>query len=388
MAGVSISSLRKEYGGGVAAVDGVSLDVADGEMLVLLGPSGCGKTTTLRCLAGLEDPTAGSIHFGERTVFDRARRVDLPPEKRDVGMVFQSYALWPHKTVAENIAYPLKARRLKRELREEGWVGEAARAVGCEGLLDRYPGQLSGGQQQRVALARALVARPAVVLFDEPLSNLDARLRDSVRSEIHEIHRRLGFTGVYVTHDQSEAFALGDRLAVMRSGRIEQLGAPREIYERPATEYVAGFVGFVNRIPLAREPGGGWASESAPIRGYEPPTAWRAGRANLRTRPEDLRVHQPGRATGAVLGPARVVDHSYGGRHLDVVVELGSARLRAHYEIRAGDAAPVPVSGDAVELSFDPERALLFPEETEEVGVAAAPSDGQPARSDGASLQR
>ena len=188
---------------------------------MLLGPSGCGKTTTLRCLAGLETPGQGRIVFGDTTVFDAGKRVNLSPDKRRIGMVFQSYALWPHMTVRKNLAYPLKARKLREGLKW-GWVEQTAELVDCASLLDRYPAQLSGGQQQRVALARGLVARPELVLFDEPLSNLDARLRDQVRAQIHELHGRLGFTAVFVTHDQSEALALGDRLAIMKHGKIEQ----------------------------------------------------------------------------------------------------------------------------------------------------------------------
>ena len=180
-------------------------------------------------------------------MFDAARRLNLPPNKRSIGMVFQSYALWPHMKVRKNIAYPLKARKLKQGLRE-GWVEQAAAQVDCSALLDRYPAQLSGGQQQRVALARGLVARPELVLFDEPLSNLDARLRDQVRIEIHELHTRLGFTAVFVTHDQSEALALGDRLAIMKQGKIEQYDTPEQVYEQPASEYVAAFIGISNRL--------------------------------------------------------------------------------------------------------------------------------------------
>ena len=195
MSHVSIQSMTMHFDGKppTKAVDDLDLEIEEGEFLVLLGPSGCGKTTTLRCLAGLETPSAGQISFGPTTVFDAERRVNLSPDKRNIGMVFQSYALWPHMTVRKNIAYPLKARRIKEGLKG-GWVEETAALVDCGALLDRYPAQLSGGQQQRVALARGLVARPDLVLFDEPLSNLDARLRDQVRAEIHELHGRLSFT--------------------------------------------------------------------------------------------------------------------------------------------------------------------------------------------------
>ena len=234
MSRVVIERLTKRFEGKppTVAVDDLTLEIEQGEFLVLLGPSGCGKTTTLRCLAGLESADEGVLTFGEQRVFDSASKLNLSPDRRSIGMVFQSYALWPHMTVRKNIAYPLQARKLRQGL-AEGWVEEMAAVVDCGELLDRYPGQLSGGQQQRVALARGLVARPDLVLFDEPLSNLDARLREQVRNELAELHNRLGFTAVYVTHDQSEALALGDRLAIMRQGRIEQLGTPREVFASP-----------------------------------------------------------------------------------------------------------------------------------------------------------
>ncbi len=267
MSHVSIHSMTKRFDGKPPAtpVDDLDLEIEEGEFLVLLGPSGCGKTTTLRCLAGLETPNTGQIQFGSATMFDAERRVNLSPDKRNIGMVFQSYALWPHMTVRKNIEYPLKARRLKEGIKN-GWVEETAALVDCGGLLDRYPAQLSGGQQQRVALARGLVARPELVLFDEPLSNLDARLRDQVRAEIHELHGRLGFTAVFVTHDQSEALALGDRLAIMRNGRIEQYDTPEGVFEHPATEYVAAFIGMSNRLVCERADNG-WGCDGQVLGG-------------------------------------------------------------------------------------------------------------------------
>src|SRR5207248_266841 len=211
----------------------------------------------------------GSVSFGGRSVFDASRRVNVPPDKRNVGMVFQSYALWPHMTVRKNISYPLRARRTRRDIARQ-WVAETASLVECENLLDRYPGQLSGGQQQRVALARGLVARPDLMLFDEPLSNLDARLREQVRTQIHELHERLEFTAVFVTHDQSEALALGDRLAIMRDGRVEQLDGPERIFEEPASEYVAEFIGMSNRLRLRRAPDGTWTLDAAAVTGAAP----------------------------------------------------------------------------------------------------------------------
>ncbi|MFD2357610.1 ABC transporter ATP-binding protein [Nonomuraea ferruginea] len=261
-----IENLTKTFGSGAGrftAIDGLNLDIQEGELVVLLGQSGCGKTTALRCVAGLESADEGVIRFGDTVVFDSGRGVDVAPEKRELGMVFQSYALWPHRTVRQNISYPLKVRKLTKALKEEKWVEQAADLVDCGPLLDRYPHQLSGGQQQRVALARGLVSRPRLVLMDEPLSNLDALLRVRVRNELHELHQRLGFAGLYVTHDQSEAMALGDRVAVMNKGRIEQIGTPQDVFERPETSYVANFVGITNVLDLVREDGR-WRLKAAP----------------------------------------------------------------------------------------------------------------------------
>jgi iron(III) transport system ATP-binding protein len=235
----------------IPAVDGVDLDVTPGEFLVLLGPSGCGKTTLLRAIAGLETPDEGSIEIGGRVVFDAARGVDVAPERRGLSMMFQSYALWPHMTVAANVAYPLRHRRDGRPDRRSvaDRVREALELVGVPELSGQYPGEISGGQQQRVALARALVAGDPLVLFDEPLSNVDAKVRERLRVELVAMQRRLGFAAVYVTHDQTEAMELATRIAVIHAGQVLQLGPPREIYERPATRYVANFVGVANEIP-------------------------------------------------------------------------------------------------------------------------------------------
>jgi iron(III) transport system ATP-binding protein len=331
VANLSISGLSKRFGGKdhAVAIDDLDLDVEPGEFLVLLGPSGCGKTTTLRCIAGLESADTGRISFGERPVFDAAAKVNVPPNKRNIGMVFQSYALWPHMTVRQNIGYPLRARRVKRNVADE-WIKEVAALVDCSALLDRYPSQLSGGQQQRVALARGLVARPDLMLFDEPLSNLDARLRDQVRTEIHELHRRLRFTAVYVTHDQTEALALGDRLAIMRAGAIEQLGDPEQIFEEPATEYVAGFIGMGNRLELERT-GAGWRHDEIDAHG-DPSTDERLpDRIVVRARAEDIELAVPDTvAPPRTLSlPAVVVDSEFAGRAIDVVVSVGDTRLQS-----------------------------------------------------------
>jgi ABC-type Fe3+/spermidine/putrescine transport system ATPase subunit len=231
----------------VAAVDGVSFTVARGEHVTLLGPSGCGKTTTLRAIAGLETPTGGSIRIGGQTVFSAAERRNIPAEKRGISMVFQSYAVWPHMTVFDNVAYGLRVRKLPRA-EVAAQVERALDLVQMRQYADRSASLLSGGQQQRVALARAIAFQPAVLLFDEPLSNLDAKLRAEMRVELRELQRRLDITSVYVTHDQEEALAISDRVIVMHVGGIEQIGTPEDIYHRPKTRFVADFVGSANLI--------------------------------------------------------------------------------------------------------------------------------------------
>lgn len=330
MSYVRMKGLTKRFAGKppTTAMDDLDLEIEKGEFLVLLGPSGCGKTTTLRCVAGLETPDEGSITLGDTTVFDSRARRNLTPDKRNIGMVFQSYALWPHMTVRKNIAYPLKARKIDKA-KSKGWVEETAELVDTGQLLDRYPGQLSGGQQQRVALARGLVARPDVVLFDEPLSNLDARLRDLVRAQLHELHTRLGFTAIFVTHDQSEALALGDRMAIMRSGRIEQFETPERVFEEPRTEYVAGFIGMSNRLPFRREDGA-WSFAGEKANG-DLPVPGGHDEVFVRLRPDDLLLSpvEQQLPPQSVTFPAEIVDSEFGGRHMDVIVSVRGTRLHA-----------------------------------------------------------
>jgi ABC-type Fe3+/spermidine/putrescine transport system ATPase subunit len=237
---ISVEGLTKRFGA-LAAVSAVSLSIEEGEMFTLLGPSGCGKTTLLRLLAGFYAPDAGEIRFGNRVVND------VPPHERGIGMVFQNYALWPHMTVAENVSYGLKLRKVSASDRVAR-VEQVLAKVGLTGLADRYPGQLSGGQQQRVALARALVLNPLMLLLDEPLSNLDAKIRVQVRAEIRKLQKELGITAVYVTHDQEEALAMSDRIAVFDLGRVCQVGPPKALYERPTTRFVADFIGINNLV--------------------------------------------------------------------------------------------------------------------------------------------
>ncbi|MGV9867386.1 ABC transporter ATP-binding protein [Rhodococcus koreensis] len=360
-----VSNLTKTFGSNTI-VDQLDLDIEDGEFLVLLGPSGCGKTTTLRCIAGLETPEGGSITFKDHTVFDASARINVPAYKRNIGMVFQSYALWPNMTVRENIRYPLKVRRMKSAM-ASGQVETAAGMVDCGALLDRYPSQLSGGQQQRVAVARGLVAQPDLVLFDEPLSNLDARLRDQVRSQIHQLHQRLGFTAVFVTHDQAEAFALGDRLAIMRAGKIEQYDTPERVYESPSSDYVAAFIGMANRLELVRRHEG-WTTragtpvdlDAAGIQGGHI-----GGDAALgRMRPDDLALHRSldEVAPGDVGLTGELVTSEYGGRYFDVTVDAGGERLYLRADAgRHGPWLRGAATGSPLVVSFSPDALRVFP---------------------------
>jgi multiple sugar transport system ATP-binding protein len=258
MASVTIAQVKKRFGT-VEILHGVDIDIADGSFTVLVGPSGCGKSTLLRMIAGLEHISSGEIRIGERCVND------LPPKQRDIAMVFQNYALYPHKTVRENMAFALMLAKMGQAVIDEK-VGRAAEILGLTVLLDRYPRQLSGGQRQRVAMGRAIVRDPQVFLFDEPLSNLDAKLRVAMRTEIKELHQRLKTTSVYVTHDQMEAMTMGDKIVVMRDGRIEQTGSPLDLYDRPLNTFVAGFIGSpaMNFLPGTLRRDGGAARVSLP----------------------------------------------------------------------------------------------------------------------------
>jgi iron(III) transport system ATP-binding protein len=292
--------------------------------------------------------------------------VDVPPDRRRIGMVFQSYALWPHLTVRRNLAYPLKAQRQQDALRG-GRVEEVARTVECEGLLDRLPAQLSGGQQQRVALARALVADPQLILFDEPLSNLDARLRDQMRTELHRIHRARPFTAIYVTHDQTEALALGQRIAIMSEGRIEQLGTPEDIFERPASEYVAAFIGMANRIVV--EPGtDGPTASGVPLLGAAADRLDRGEQVVLRFGPHDAHLVGGEHAIGPdeVGLPVRVLDAEFGGRHRHVTVMpvSTSAATQVRLSLLRGDRGSLVRSiavGDELVMAFSPAGVARFP---------------------------
>ena len=360
----TVSQLVKRFGDNTV-VDNLDLDIEDGEFLVLLGPSGCGKTTTLRCLAGLETPQGGSISFKGTPVYDEDTKLNTPAYKRNVGMVFQSYALWPHMTVRKNIAYPLKARKKRAEL-SDGTIEKAAAMVDCGGLLDRYPSQLSGGQQQRVAVARGLVAQPDLVLFDEPLSNLDARLRDQVRLQIHRLHQELGFTAVFVTHDQSEALALADRIAIMKSGKIEQYADPETIYEQPVSEYVAAFTGMSNRIELRRGQHS-WetlAGNVVDLSGApNSRVAEHASEVVARLRPDDLELAftREQLPAGRVPLDATLVDFEYGGRHYDVTVDVAGEQLALRASsAEFGASLKKATPGENLFVGFEPSALRVF----------------------------
>jgi iron(III) transport system ATP-binding protein len=249
---LELNEIVKRFGS-TTAVDGLDLEIDEGEFVVLLGPSGCGKTTTLRMIAGFETPSAGEIRVDGRPV-SSPRRV-VPPERRQMGMMFQSYAVWPHMTVRQNVAYGVKLKNLpKREVARA--VEQALATVRMENYGERYPAELSGGQQQRVALARAVAVEPKILLMDEPLSNLDAKLREDMRRELRRLHGELGFTTVYVTHDQGEAMTLADRIVVLKDGRVQQVGSPADLYLRPANAFVAGFLGRANTVPGVAGPAG------------------------------------------------------------------------------------------------------------------------------------
>jgi sn-glycerol 3-phosphate transport system ATP-binding protein len=296
MAKIALKDVRKVYGGNVEAIKGVSMDIADGEMIVLVGPSGCGKSTLLRMIAGLEGISGGQIVIGDRVVND------LEPSDRDIAMVFQNYALYPHMTVRQNLAYGLKNRNTPKEEIERR-ITEAAKALEIEQFLERKPRQLSGGQRQRVAMGRAIVRKPAAFLFDEPLSNLDAKLRVQMRVEIRRLQRSLATTSVYVTHDQMEAMTLADRLVVLNAGRIEQMGTPIELYEKPATTFVATFIGSPSMNLLSHGATSVNGSSGWSVQGT---AALPQGVATLGIRPEDITLADEAPADAAFTGTVQV----------------------------------------------------------------------------------
>jgi iron(III) transport system ATP-binding protein len=327
---LEVSDLRKQFAIGRPAIDGVSFAVPAGEIVVLLGPSGCGKTTTLRCVAGLEHPTGGEISIGGKIVSSPGRGILVPPRLRELGMVFQSYAVWPHMTVRQNVVYPLKHRKMTRADASRK-VDEVLDLVGLAEYADRPVVALSGGQMQRVALARSIVYRPQLLLLDEPLSNLDAKLRLRLRDDLRTILKQTGMTALYVTHDQAEAVVLGDRIGVMRDGKLLQMGTPDEIYNRPADLFVANFTGATNELAgtlVARNGqfgvvdfGDGRRGEVALLQSLDP-----GDKVRIALRPEAIGL---GKQDGVNQFSARVVDRRYQGTQTVYDVELFGRRLEA-----------------------------------------------------------
>ena len=363
---IQVRDLVKTFHGAkgeVRALRGVSFEVEKGQLFTLLGPSGCGKTTTLRCVAGLEQPLAGEISVNDRSVFSASNGTFVPPERRRIGMVFQSYAIWPHMTVFQNVAYPLGNTMGRKELAER--VRQILERLGLGGLVDRLAPNLSGGQQQRVALARALVAQPEILLLDEPLSNLDAKLREQMRFELKGLHESLNITTVYVTHDQEEALALSDRVGLMHEGELLEVGAPAELYLRPAHRITADFLGTSNFIPahvkkcgqqawdvmLVESPLGAFAARRS--------VEWQEGMAALLFfRPEYVEFcdeHSPS-YNGTNEGTGTVERTTFLGNSADVVIRCGeiALRVRAH-------PARAPAPGTSVCYTVAPESCIVFP---------------------------
>src|SRR5690349_1141100 len=342
---LEVTDLRKQFAIGRPAIDGVSFAVPAGEIVVLLGPSGCGKTTTLRCVAGLEHPTGGEISIGGRVVSSPGRDILVPPRSRDLGMVFQSYAVWPHMTVRQNVAYPLKHRKLSRG-EAASKVEEVLALVGLSEYADRPVVALSGGQMQRVALARSIVYRPQLLLLDEPLSNLDAKLRLRLRDDLRRILKATGMTALYVTHDQAEAVVLGDRIGVMRDGKLLQMGVPDEIYNRPADLFVANFTGATNEIAgtlLERngsfgsvDIGSGQRVEAMLLHG-----ASAGEKVRIALRPENISLGTNGSGNAF---HAHVLDRRYQGTQTVYDIDLAGHRLEV---LELGTAARHDIGTDA-----------------------------------------
>ena len=346
---VIIKDAVKRYGD-FTALNGVSLNIKEGEFFTLLGPSGCGKTTLLRMIAGFNSIEAGDFYFGEKRINDVAAH------KRDIGMVFQNYAIFPHLTVKENVAYGLKARKVgKKEMDER--VDEALKLVQIEHLADRKPNELSGGQQQRVALARAFVIEPSVLLMDEPLSNLDAKLRVQMRTVLKKLQRRLGITTIYVTHDQEEALAISDRIAVMKDGNIMQIGTPNEIYAKPQNPFVAGFIGVSNFLDC--DVNGNQVTIAGEMTIEIPVKKEYQGKGKLSARPEQLFFSETGM-------PGKVLFSTFLGDFIEYEVELDNGQSLIVNEYTK-DTASVHEDGEKVFLSFDPNRISLYVAETGEV---------------------
>ncbi len=360
---IKIEDLTLFYGSH-CAVSSLDLTVGEGEALVLLGQSGCGKTSTMRCVAGLETPTSGRISLGNRVVFDGAAGVVVPPNKRNVGMVFQSYAVWPHRTVSENVSFPLRMKGAARDEIAKG-VREALETVGLSMFADRGASKLSGGQMQRVALARSLAMRPSVLLLDEPLSNLDARLRERLRVELRAIQQKFGLTWIYVTHDQQEALALADRVAVMEGGRIVQLEKPETLYERPRTLSVARFLGINNTFE------GRFEGSSGPLRrcvlgsgtfSLATPSAYDGiSKPVVCIRSENILIGSEPDHPTALRWPGRVSVVNFQGASIQYQIEVSPDIVLD--VVRPSSEQPRLRAGECVEVAVAPEHVLFFQNE-------------------------
>ena len=361
---IRVQNLEKTFPGAkgeVRALRGVSFEVDKGELFTLLGPSGCGKTTTLRCIAGLEQPLAGEISINERTMFNAANGTFVPPEKRRIGMVFQSYAIWPHLTVFQNVAYPLAGAAGRDRVGER--VTAILERLGLSSLSERLAPNLSGGQQQRVALARALVAHPEVLLLDEPLSNLDAKLREQMRFELKSLQESFNITTVYVTHDQEEALALSDRIGLMHDGTLLEVGAPADLYLHPAHRITADFLGTANFIPAVVERGGSASGEALAVSAIgtfaaQRSTEWQEGEAALLFfRPENVELasetttldHDNNTASGVV---ERV---TFLGNSADVIIRCGEVAVRAR-----AHPARLPATGKEASFYVATKNCIVF----------------------------
>jgi iron(III) transport system ATP-binding protein len=360
MPDVKIEKLIKRFGN-VTAIAEVDIHIPDGKIITLLGPSGCGKTTTLRCLAGFENADEGQIWIGDRLIFDSRQKINLSPQKRGMGMVFQSYAVWPHMSVFENIAFPLRIRKAARSEVDER-VARALSMVGIEELKDRLPSEISGGQQQRVAFARAIVYEPAVLLLDEPLSNLDAKLREQMRFEILELQRKIGVTTVYVTHDQEEAMVLSDEVLIMDFGKVIQRGDPEAIYFDPSNEFVADFIGKINFLNGTITQ----LEESASVVGIEEEgfrseihstrTNYSKGQKVLASvRPENIQIHTSKPDQEINTWPAKLIRKNFLGGLFDMVVGVQGKELRARTPFRVEAK-----SGSDVFIHIPPKDVLLI----------------------------
>ncbi|MET9281595.1 ABC transporter ATP-binding protein [Streptomyces anthocyanicus] len=353
-----VENIKKSFHG-TAVLEDVNFTVADGEFFTLLGPSGCGKSTTLSCVAGLETPDSGTIRVGDQVFFDGTRRSTVPPEGRNLGLVFQSYALWPHMTVADNLALPLKLRKVTKG-EQRRLIDDVLTKVDMAHLRDRYPHQLSGGQQQRVALARGIVYSPGVLLLDEPLSNLDAKMRDQARVWLKDLQREVGITTVYVTHDQVEAMSLSDRIAVFMHGRLQQVGTPTEIYETPATPEVAGFIGRCNLLEgrVGATEGGAVQVELGEtgqhLRVAGACSAGSSATVGLRSERITLTDRADAPHDGAVnVLRARIEQCSYTGARFEYELSIGDVRVHAESPVRHTDGE--------INLIIRPDDCLLFP---------------------------